>query len=197
MPKSTSFIIKAWNLFKEDEENIRSSFNALKTITTEHERIHQGKMYSYSDISSLAADASTQILFSVASDSSLHLRKIQMGADVGACEGYLYENPYVDVASLGTGFKPQNLNRESSNISASSFYIDAYLDVNSLGVEIDASAILQATGGNLKSIEGGADSAVVEWILKRGNNYMFKFTNNNAGIALISKHFSFYEPSDS
>jgi len=193
MPHS---VMKIWNLALGRPQNLRASYNAAKTITTEHERIHAGKMWHHADVSTLAAGATINTLIAVSSNSELHLRSIGFDANVGPCEGYFYEAPVIDVNSLGTGFIPKNLNRRSSNLSVSSFYIDPVIDVNSLGDRIDVVAIVAATGGPIKSISGESASAVTEWILKPGNKYLFRFTNKNGSTGLYNSNITFYEPLD-
>jgi len=194
--RSPTILAKAWNLFRQAEENLHSTHNALKTAVTEHERIHAGKVYHHSDVSTLAAAGSLGLLMTIDSDTELHLRDYSYNTNGGPCELYLYENPFVDTASIGTYFAPDNLNTRSSNVSVHSFHHNPYINVNSIGIRKDSSAVLASAGGPVKTIQGAAQGLVTEWVLKPGNRYLMNFTNVNGGTILYNSNFTFYEPGD-
>jgi len=189
-------LLRVWNAFKNGEQNVRGSYNALKNISVEHERAHAGRVFYYSDITSLAAGSVDSFLLTVSSGQEMHLRTIRYEADVGPCEGYLYENPFVNVNSLGTALSLKNCRRDSANIAPCSSYTSPFFDINSAGEQIDSGAIVAATGGPIKSISGQASSAITEWVLKADNRYVYRFKNNNAGTALIVKSILAYDPKE-
>ena len=90
--KSPTFIVKAWNLFKSDEENIRSSYNSLKTLDIAHERIHQGRMFRHTEVHSLAAAGVYNHLIIPNSGSDNHLQSVAVKADQGIVHIGIYEN---------------------------------------------------------------------------------------------------------
>lgn len=194
--KSTTFLVKAFNLFKNDEENIHSSVNAIKTIVSEHERAHAGKMFGYTDVSTLAAGDDLALLIAVPADGEeVHLRSLGIDINVGPCIGGLYEDPYIDPSSLGTGFRPRNTRRSArAYTSTTSFYQGTGFNVNSLGEEIEAAAVVQDTGGTLKTIKGEAEGVFVEWILQPGHTYLGKFNNGNGTTGIYELGLHFYEP---
>lgn len=187
------FLIRAFNLFSGRAQNVRASYHSLKTLPVEHERVHAGRAFHYSDVSTLAVAATVDVLFSIASGFEMHLRDYSFKADGGPCLARFYEDPFVDVNSLGSQFVPFNLRRSSSNISVHSFHQSPFVDVNSLGTQIDIGGILESTGGPLKSISGEASGLVTEWVLIAGT-YLQRFTNNNGSTVLYNSNMTYYEP---
>lgn len=187
-------LLLAWNEALSSDQNLRASYGAIKTITTDHERIHDGKMLDFTDITTIGAGATTYLLISVNSSDEVHLRNAEFEINVGPCESYLYRDPYIDVNSLGTGFRFKNLNDTVAYTGAASYYAEPYIDVNSLGEVIESGGVVQTTGGFIRTVHGLANSAVVERVLQPGHNYVLAFTNNNGGTGNLRKSVVYYEP---
>ena len=185
-------VLKAWNKALGKAENIRSSFNALKTISTTHERIHAGKAF-YKQVRGQQAAGAVRTMLLVVGDTAFHLRQFGIKSDQGPFVANLYEAPFSDVNSYGAPVEMLNLNRSSLDTPGITLYNAPFYDVNSIGLEIDGGSILQSAGGSIKSIAGEASTIVSEWILKPNTNYLAYFVNSSTSIANFHQHIVGYE----
>lgn len=189
--RSPTSLIKGWNLFKNDEENIRSSFNALKTIVTEHERIHAGKAWLNNDEYFLPSGMS-YYLFKVDSfDFNTHLRNYGFVSDQGPMTLHLRESPFIDTNSLGTPLSLNNLNRNSSNLPGMTLYGAPFTDADSLGTHLGYILQPEASPGN-QPAGGAGDPVVTEWFLNNDKYYLFELNNTAVNTATVGSQFFVY-----
>lgn len=160
---------------------------ALKTIETEHFRIHAGQGFALSGtITGLAAGASTYL--HVDPLTPIHFRYYKFAANGGPFDVGLYENPVVNVQGTAE-LTPRNRNRLSSTVSATKIYTGTTFSSDGTRLDLDR-AISTGTGAHAASeIEGVA----VEWILDGGNTYALKITNNDNGAINLVYRFFWYE----
>ncbi|MCK5609667.1 hypothetical protein KAR91_47780 [Candidatus Pacearchaeota archaeon] len=197
MPNFTArALVFAWNVFRDKAEHLNSSFGALKSIVSEHERIHAGRAFMYSHEHFLAPDEIMMHYFLISSESNVHLRSYDFISDQGPSKVYLYEEPFYDVNSLGTIHVQRNLNRTSINSAQSIVYHDPFYDINSLGEELSLNFQPEATGGPLKSIAGESVAPVTEWILKKGFVYGLRFDNLSVNSTTVVCKFFNYSPTN-
>ena len=192
--KSPTFIVKAWNLFKSDEENIRSSYNSLKTLDIAHERIHQGRMFRHTEVHSLAAAGVYNHLIIPNSGSDNHLQSVAVKADQGIVHIGIYENPFTDANSLGVLDTDEWLNQNRSSINVPDFvaYENVYVNVNSLGIKISEDLVTDTS----KDAGGAEEGVPYEIMFNSTKTYLIQVTNNaGAAIATVDK-FSIYDGKD-
>lgn len=195
--KTPRVLLKAWNIIKRDDENLTSSYNGLKTIATEHERIHAGKAwYSTGFGNHLSASPTRFTLIKVDSGAEFHVRDFGVRTNQGPYSGTLYEAPVVDVSSLGVVMPFPNLDRNSSNIAPITLYANPSLDVNSLGTFLDTGHIFEAAGGAVKQIAGEISTLVTEWSLKPDTYYAAVFVNSSGNNADYVQHLFGFDPRD-
>lgn len=192
-PYSQRFLAKAWNLFKGDEENLHSSYNALKVIQTDHERIHAGKSWLHNQRHYVAP--STTVYYAVKVDSNgtsdIHLRSYGYKSDQGPMHLFFYENPYLDASSLGVSLPIYNLNRTSDALSGCSLYGGPVINVNSLGVSLGYVQQPNSAPGN-QSAGGIGEVGATEWILNNSYYYLFALQNTASNTATIESAFLVY-----
>lgn len=184
-------LIEGYNVYKGGAEFIRSSNNALKTLSTEHERIHAGKYFRHSEVHSLATGVSHYHYIVPNSGSHLHLRSYRVKANNGPGRLNIYENPYIDASSIGTDISSdyKNLNRASSNVFPATAYLGPYVDVNSIGEELDVSMLFDS------SKDAGEESELVdhEIALTNSYGYLVRYFNDSGAAATSSIRIGIYE----
>lgn len=189
-------VITARNNLSSEESDLRSTFGALKVAPTEHERVHAGKMYTFSTVSSIANNATRSALFRISSDSNpIHLRDINILIG-GLSEYKFYEAPFIDVNSLGTGMTARRVNRAITSYSTpNSFYDSPYFNTASAGTLLEWTSSVTSEGGAVKASENTIGTSMVEWVLAPGYDYLATFTNKSGSTQLFSGYFLFYDPS--
>lgn len=192
-PYSQRLLIKAWNLFRDDEENIHSSYNALKIIQTEHERVHAGRSWYHNQRHYIPP--STTVYYAVKVDSNgtsdIHLRNYGYKSDQGPMHLLFYENPYLDANSLGTLLPLYNLNRLSSALSGCSLYGGPVVNVSSLGTSLGY--VQQPTSAPGNQPAGGiGEVGATEWVLSNSYYYLFSLQNTAVNTATIESSFLVY-----
>ena len=194
MTTSDQVTIKGFNAADGRDEFIHSSQNFAGNIDPNQYWLHRGRSFSFSSVSSVAAGASVSALIRVSSASKpVHLQSIHVDMG-GQCEYAMYENPYINVNSIGTGFVPYNMNRTSSYTNPSSFYDSPYFNASSAGTRLDWESSVESSSGNVRATSNFIGSSAIEWILAPGKDYLMRFTNKTAESHLYSGVFVFYEP---
>jgi len=189
---SPRVLLKGWNVFKNAEENIRSSFNALKTINTEHERIHRGLAWLNKDEYFVPPATTAYYLFLVDSGySNVHVRNFGFTSDQGPMKLHFREAPSYDVNSLGTLLSLNNLNRSSVNSSGMNLYGNPWVDANSLGLHLDFILQPESAPGN-QPAGGAAENKITEWYIDNDKSYLFSLENTSANTATIESQFFVY-----
>lgn len=182
MAGSQPFLLRAFNNFLGREENIRSSYHALKMLSVEHERIHSGNAWLHSEEhNNLASEANLDHVIVPNSGGSidLHLRHVGFNVTEGPGGVHVYENPYINVNSAGTDVTSafQNRNRRATNERGFIAYENPYIDANSLGTQIDYALIEATAGGPIKAAGGDAE-VLAEVILDNTKPYLVRYTNH-------------------
>lgn len=185
-------LFQGWNLFKSKEENINSSYNALKSVTTEHERIHAGKAWLNKDEYYIAPNTVSYYAFIVESyDTSVHVRNFGFVSDQGPMKLHFRESPSLNVNSLGVSLSLNNMNRTSGNLPGMRLYGGPVVDVNSLGQHLDFILQPESAPGN-QPAGGSAENAVTEWLIDNDKSYLFSLQNTTANTATIESQFFAY-----
>lgn len=154
-------VLKFWEKFSK----------APRAIDHEHAKIHDGDAYTMSVQQSLTSAGSFGVLFTAPSSNSHHLRTVRINPEAGPLLFNMYEDPVIDVNSLGTEIPLRNMNRQSSKVSSLQVYTDPVTNVASLGVELE-NELIPASG-----VQGGGSASPTpfEFVLKRDSNYLMVF----------------------
>ena len=164
---------------------VDSKIKGLKTIETEHSEIHEGETYICSHFYSLVADdANADLRITLGSNKELHIT-ISV-AVAGNGEIFLYEGTTYTVD--GTLIPIYNRDRTSSKTSdATCRYTPT---VNVLGTELFHG---YAPGGEKKEAIGSVRRTAQEWIFKKSEDYLIRFTNRSGGAIDVSIEVEYYE----
>ena len=187
-------LLNGWNLFKNGAQNIRSSYNSIKQISTEHERIHQGRSFRHSEVHSLAIAEVYAHLIIPNSGSDIHLQSMNIKADGGIVHLGLYENPFTDANSLGALDTDEwlNQNRRSLNTPPFVAYENPFTDANSLGVKVFEDLITDVS----KDAGGTEEGIPNEVMLDNNKSYVLRVTNNSGGNIVTVDKFTVYDAKD-
>jgi hypothetical protein len=162
----------------------------LPTITTFHERTHEGMAYVVGDRSeALADDGALDILVSVNSAAHIHARFAATTGGDALVD--LYENPFTDANSLGTPLTARNRFRYKGDNADSNHHRDPFTYANSLGTNIAPGII----AGGSKPFTAGGDvgDGFTEFMLSKGNRYLFRLTNKAGSAQVAGAEINFYE----
>jgi len=189
-------LLHAYNQVIGKIQTIRSSYNAVKTLDTEHERIHAGKMWEHTQIHSMSTGQIYDHLIVPDSGSDLHLRSADFSSDGGPGLLEVYEAPFTDANSIGTVDTDawKNLNRKSSNVIPATMYDEPFIDANSIG-ELLSAKVLAVSGVGQDQI-GAKQAATHEWMLDDQKSYLIRYTNNDTGNVTANAEFLIYNSLD-
>jgi len=164
---------------------VDSKVKAFKSIETEHAEIHEGETYICSHYYPLVADdANADLRITLGSNKELHITITVAVAGDG--EILFYEGTNYNVA--GTNVLIYNRDRTSSNTSnATCRYTPT---VNVLGTELFHG---YALGGTKKEAIGSVRRTSQEWIFKKSEDYLVRFTNRSGGAIDVSIEVEWYE----
>jgi len=187
-------LIKAWNAFLNREQHVQSSFNMIKTIESDHARVHEGVAYTVAETIAVASNAYLRYLL-ITNGKRMHLRDFSFRSTVGPAGVLLHEEPFWDANSLGTNLTGNvaALNRNNIIPSSAQLHRNPFVDTNSLGTQLDSDLMEQASGGPIKAAGGAAGGPVIEYILPNSGAYLISFVNSNAGSALVGSKIFWYE----
>jgi len=165
----------------------------LPVVGVAHERSHEGLMYHTGVRDEALGNDAALDLLAVVNSGTVHARHYaKCGGDAIVD---IYEDPFTDANSLGTGGQAHNRNRAFPDSHQSSIYFAPFTNVLSLGTTLDDAATIAAgTGGN--SGGGGAGDAFFEWTLVAGCSYLFRLTNRGGAAKIASNELNFYEKDD-
>jgi len=164
---------------------VDSKVKAVKTIETEHAEIHEGETYICSHFYSLVADdANADLRITSGSNKELHITITVAVAGNG--ETLIYEGTTYTVA--GTNVVIYNRDRTSSNSSDATCRHTPTANV--LGTELFHG---YAPGGEKKEAIGSVRKTAQEWIFKKSEDYLIRFTNRSGGAIDVSIEVEWYE----
>ena len=165
--------------------SVDSKVRAFKTIETEHSEIHEGETYVCSHFYPLVADdANADLRITLGSKKELHITITIAVAGNG--ETLLYEGTTYTVA--GTNVAIYNRDRTSSNTTdATCRYTPT---ANVLGTELFHG---YAPGGEKKEAIGSVRRTAQEWIFKKSEDYLVRFTNRSGAAIDVSIEVEWYE----
>jgi hypothetical protein len=151
-----------------------------------HTSVHKGILFHAGRfVVALAADATIVLLIQVAAGQSAHMRfGLAAGGDT---EVELFEGPTFSAA--GTTITPLNRNRFSSNTAQTT--ITHTPTTSADGTEL-AHTMMPGGTGPAQS-PGDTGGSFSEWILKTGEDYLFRVTNRSGAAQPTSLSLDFYE----
>ena len=151
------------------DANLSSEHSHLETIMWEHELIHQGYHFTYTDFYNLDNTESKYYLFEVSS--GLHVPHIVWGLNVeDTCEIYLIESPSY---TKGTALTLRNNNRN---------YADSFSNVTfNEASNVSGGTVIYRENLPAKSNIPSGSRRLLERILKRNTNYILQIKSNANG----------------
>lgn len=163
-----------------------SSF-ALITIPIEHQRTHEGRMFTggklWDSSAKIADGASAEILLTSPANLSPHFMvEAECG---GAAEFYLFENT---VATGGTAVPIYNRNRRSTTVSGCTLVHTP--TVSDAGTQLDQSYIPGGAGHKSGGAAGGFSG---EYILKLATSYLVRIKNVSGSAQPVHINVWMYE----
>lgn len=165
---------------------------SLTTITEDHRLIHDGMMFSVTDLASgVANGAFKRYLLRAGVAAHFHLRKADFSTDDGPFVLRVYESP--TVTADGTPSTPVNHNRVSSNVAQLAAFIDPTVSAN--GTQIHVHKVYGTGAPGTSNAVAASAQFDNEIILKAGFDYLFELENLSGGPLEIHAHFTGYEPS--
>ena len=145
----TRALVQAWNKVMNKAQTLHASYSALKTIDTEHERIHAGMAWLNKDEYFVPPSTTFYYLFHVDSFTNpCHIRNFGFVTDNGPMKLHFRESPFIDVNSQGVELSLNNMNRNSGNLSGMALHGGPVIDVNSLGYHLDFIYAPESAPGN-------------------------------------------------
>jgi len=157
---------------------------SLNTINVEHNKIHQGKGFTFAHECVVPAEGEKILLLDNPIGNYPHLRYYAIETTGAPAEICFHREPTVSVQGTLASLVNNNLN--SANTPNLQLYEDTQL--SDYGVELDCDFIV---GGKFEG--GSASPTITEWVLVPGEKYALVF-KNNSGISIdLNIHLFFYE----
>lgn len=167
-----------------DNAGVDSYVSALQCIDVEHHEVHEGEMFTLSNLASLANGATSEILFVVGPTKNPHIR-FEAIAD-GVTNLYFYETP--TYSSTGIAITEYDMNRSTANSSEGTFYSDP--TITNAGTALITGYI---AGGEKSFRTGGEVRSGSEFVLATSEVYLFRVVNNSGIGGSVLSLIEFYE----
>jgi len=167
---------------------------ALIIIPSVHAHVHAGRMFSLTEkLTGLTSGGSTDIYISMPSGVVTHMNAVHVSVGGGDVDLVAYENP--TVSATGTAATILNTNRFSPNTADTLIYFGP--TVTDVGTKLHTWWVPAMPTGQGHSQTGVINAEIgSEWILKTGNTYLYRLTNNGADTISVWFEFLFYETQD-
>lgn len=175
--------------FKEaiaDSLNIDTDSKALGTIEQEHLKIHAGKLFTFSNKTTLSNGGGVaEFVGEVPAGSYPHYRKLLIESSGGPFDIEFFEAP---TYTGGTPVVPVNNNRNS--VITPELVIKTSPSVSDPGTRLE---IVYIDGS--KQVGAIGSDAANEWVLAESTNYLIRITNNTSGggTSVFSVNMFWYE----
>jgi hypothetical protein len=156
---------------------------ALKEISLDHAKIHEGKGFNTTaNFAAVANDGVSNIVFKTPATGQIHMRLMEMFTTGTKYQSALYEAP-TNAPADGTNMNVVNRNRISENVTS---------------LTIKHTATINTAGATtLDSIVFGGEAPLrpldLEYVLKPDTWYIRTFTNKSGGAADINIFMYWYE----
>ena len=158
---------------------------ALVTIDTVHNWIHEGVVYTATELNlTLGAAASIDLLLRVPAATFIHF-----GADIAVGANASLEF-FEDPTSSADGSAVLRINRNRASSNTAAMLVFEGPTITGTGTELGTGLIPGGTGGNAN---GGTAVSQMEWILTEGD-YLVRLTNISGSAAANSVALHWYEP---
>lgn len=166
-------ILKGWNTLIGGVQNVHSRFNSIQTIDLDHALIHDGIVYTQTDIRSMAIGSVVHHLIRVPGTVHPHLYSGIFDVIGSPCTVSLYEDS--QVSSIGSICNSRNRNRFS--VDSPSVIVSCDPVVTNSGTLL-AERLIQGARQS-----GGISSGTDEWVLCNSTNYLLSI-KNDSGVAI-------------
>lgn len=151
------------------------------TVSVEHSEIHEGDLYSYSDVFDIPNSGNRTILFITPPGPQLLHMFFEMDAEAEG-EMYFFESP--TISNNGTLVTAINRNRTSSNVAESILFTDPTSTAN-------GTLLRQRHWGSGKAT-GGSAEMFGEFILLPSTNYILRIVNFTTSPNHCSTEITWY-----
>lgn len=171
-------------------ENIDTRTRALKVIDYEHNEIHSGDSYEYSEVRDQTQDHVYDIQITTPNTTKWVHMTIEFDTE-SETDWYFYENVTINVA--GTATVPVNHDRNSTNTSGLTVKVitnTTTANANSDTAVAGATTLMHGISGAGKK-QGGQGGARHEFVLKQNEDYSLRFIATAAGY--VNFHLDWYE----
>ena len=162
---------------------------AYRSVTTDHDLIHQGKAFTTVNKFTIASAASAYLEMIIPAGAYVHFKPVAMQSDGPKITIQLIEAPTITTGS--TAVTPAN-RRRIGTPAISTVTVKSNPTGVSGGTVLDQDYIGGGTG-NAQTTSGGASQNDNEWVLKAGTTYVIKVTNGGSGSADVNIKTFWYE----
>lgn len=170
------------------QARLDGSTEALNVMQYEHHEIHNGKHFFVNGYTTLGSAVSTNVCVQV-SNGSAYPHFLYHVDGTGETQLRIYE--YSDFAFDGTEVIPVNSNRNSSNVSALSVFVNS--TINDVGSLIYSESF--GLSSNPTKSVGGGKRQEDELVLGQNRKYILRITSASADN-IVSYHGTWYEHTD-
>lgn len=159
--------------------------NAKIVIETDHERIHRGQGFDFSDYFTGVPTGISYILLKP-NGASMHLRLFNLHTDDSPVIIEFFKDPTgtADGVELAA---PINRNQYSDIVSPSRFYTGPTVTADGTRLAIDVIDVAKKDTGQNEGI-------ALEWVLRHDTVYLIKVTNNAGTTINQNLHAFWYHP---
>lgn len=167
---------------------------ASTVIDGAHRMVHDGMFFLTSGKQAGWLNAAEKLFFiNVPAGTFPHVQAMRLNFGRGDIDFVASENP--TASSMGTPIAAQNVNRSSDNTPRLELYSEPTVSDDGLNIfTLWSPPTSTGNGQSANGVEGVGQGS--EWILKAGNTYLIRLTNNSGSTIDWSYEFSWYEPGD-
>lgn len=164
--------------------------DAIKTIAYEHNEIHRGSSYEYTEVRDQTIDHVYDIQITTPNTTKWAHFTFEFDSEK-EIDWYFYEN--VNIILAGTGVTLLNHDRNSTNTSGLTAKVITNTTTGNANADTAVAAattLMHGVSGDGKKV-GGQGGSRHEWILKQNEDYCIRFIATAAGY--VSFHLDWYE----
>ena len=158
--------------------------DALVTIDTSHHEIHEGEMFSYTEVNDLSNGAIRNILIVTAAKQDHLFITITSESE---CGFKFYEA--ATASNNGTGVSDYNRNRP---LAATLAPVTLLFHTPTVAGGAEGTLLFSTHWGSGKGV-GGQGRTYEEWILKPSTKYLLRITNETASANQVAIDLQWYE----
>lgn len=180
MPGVQSYV----NTGNETYQAVDILSNKLKIIDSDHEEVHEGRLYEIYAHTVISAGGTYDISINTPTEGNIHVRN----SFIAASKGFILLEFYEDSSVVGGApIIAYNHDRTSTNLSLGNQVTSA--TITAYGTLLKNSYIVGSTGV-AGTFGGSSTTESVEWILKQNTSYTWHIINESSAENTV--HFGAY-----